>query len=139
VRLDDVSVGDELPTLSREVTREDVRTYAEVSGDRNPLHQDDEVARRAGFPGIIAHGMFTLGHLASCLVSWVGDPAAVTRLRASFRSPVAMGDTIVAGGRVRALDREAGTALLDLWVTVERDGVTEHPVKKGEAEVRLDP
>ena len=134
-----MSVGDELPTLSREVTREDVRTYAEVSGDRNPLHQDDEVARRAGFPRIIAHGMFTLGHLASCLVSWVGDPAAVTRLRASFRSPVAMGDTIVAGGRVRALDREAGTALLDLWVTVERDGVTEHPVKKGEAEVRLDP
>ncbi len=134
-----MSVGDELPTLTREVTRENVRTYAEVSGDRNPLHQDDEVARRAGFPGIIAHGMFTLGHLASCLVSWVGDPAAVTRLRASFRSPVAMGDTIVAGGRVRALDREAGTALLDLWVTVERDGVTEHPVKKGEAEVRLDP
>ena len=134
-----MSVGDELPTLTREVTREDVRTYAELSGDRNPLHQDDEVARRAGFPGIIAHGMFTLGHLASCLVSWVGDPAAVTRLRASFRSPVAMGDTIVAGGRVRALDREAGTALLDLWVTVERDGVTEHPVKKGEAEVRLDP
>ena len=134
-----MSVGDELPTLTREVTREDVRTYAEVSDDRNPLHQDDEVARRAGFPGIIAHGMFTLGHLASCLVSWVGDPAAVTRLRASFRSPVAMGETIVAGGRVRALDREAGTALLDLWVTVERDGVTEHPVKKGEAEVRLDP
>ena len=134
-----MSVGDELPSLAREVTREDVRTYAEVSGDRNPLHQDDEVARRAGFPGIIAHGMFTFGHLASCLVSWVGDPAAVTRLRASFRSPVAMGDTIVAGGRVRALDREAGTALLDLWVTVERDGVTEHPVKKGEAEVRLDP
>jgi acyl dehydratase len=138
VRLDDVSVGDELPFFAREVTREDVRTYAEVSGDHNPLHQDDEVARRAGFPGIIAHGMFTLGHLASCVVSWAGDPAAVTRLRASFRSPVAMGDTIVAGGRVRALDREARTALLDLWVTVQRDGVTEHPVKKGEAEVRLE-
>jgi acyl dehydratase len=82
--------------------------------------------------------MFTLGHLASCVVAWAGDPAAVTRLRASFRSPVAMGDTIVAGGRVRALDREARTALLDLWVTVQRDGVTEHPVKKGEAEVRLE-
>jgi acyl dehydratase len=138
VRLEDVNVGDELPSLAREVTREDVRTYAEVSGDHNPLHQDDEVARRAGFPGIVAHGMFTLGHLASCVVSWAGDPAAVTRLRASFRSPVAMGDTIVAGGRVRELDREARTALLDLWVTVERDGVTEHPVKKGEAEVRLE-
>jgi acyl dehydratase len=139
MKLGDVTVGDELPALARTITREDVRRYAEVSGDRNPLHQDDEVARRAGFPGIIAHGMFTLGHLASCLVSWAGDPAKVMRLRASFRSPVAMGDTIVAGGRVRTLDPEARTAVLDLWVTVERDGVTEHPVKKGEAEVRLDP
>ena len=138
MRFDDVTVGDELPALAREVIREDVRRYAEVSGDHNPLHQDDEVARSAGFPGIIAHGMFTLGHLASCLVGWTGDPAAVVRLRASFRSPVAMGETIVAGGRVRALDPEARTAVLDLWVTVERDGVTEYPVRKGEAEVRLD-
>ena len=139
MRVQDVRVGDELPPLARVVTREEVDAYAAISGDHNPLHRDDAVARSAGYPGIIAHGMFTLGHLASCLVSWAGDPAAVTRLRASFRSPVAMGDTIVAGGRVRALDREARTALLDLWVTVERDGMTEHPVKKGEAEVRLDP
>ena len=134
-----MTVGDELPALARDVTREDVRRYAEVSGDGNPLHQDDEVARRAGFPGIIAHGMFTLGHLASCLVNWTGDPGAVVRLRASFRSPVVMGDTIVAGGRVRAVDPQARTAVLDLWVTVDRDGVTEYPVKKGQAEVRLDP
>jgi acyl dehydratase len=139
MRFDDVTVGDQVPALAREVTREDVRRYAEVSGDHNPLHQVDEVARRAGFPGIIAHGMFTLGHLASCLVAWTGDPAAVMRLRASFRSPVAMGETIVAGGRVRALDPEARTAVLDLWVTVDRDGVTEYPLRKGEAEVRLDP
>jgi acyl dehydratase len=138
VRAGSVSVGDELPPLAREVTREDVRRYAEVSGDHNPLHQDDEVARRAGFPGIIAHGMFTLGHLGSSVVAWTGDPAAVTRLRASFRSPVRMGDTIVAGGRVREVDAEAGTAILELWVTVERDGTTEYPVKKGEAEIRLD-
>ena len=138
MRPDGVAAGDELPPLARVVTREDVRRYAEVSGDHNPLHQDDEVAHRAGFPGIIAHGMFTLGHLGSCVVAWTGDPSAVTRLRASFRSPVFMGDTIVAGGRVRAVDTEAGTAILELWVTVERDGSTEHAVKKGEAEIRLD-
>ena len=91
----------------------------------------------AGFPGIIAHGMFTLGHLASCLVQWVGDPGAVVRLKAVFRSPVAMGDTIMAGGRVRSIDADARTATLDLWVTVDRDGATEFPVKRGEALVRL--
>lgn len=138
MRFRDVAVGDELPTLARVVTREDVRTYAEVSGDRNPLHLDDETARRAGFPGIIAHGMFTMGHLASCLVAWAGDPAAVTRLTATFRAPVAMGDTIVAGGRVREVDQVGRTAILELWVTVDRDGTTEYPVKRGEAHVRLD-
>ena len=137
MRFEEVAVGDELPALARVVTRQDVRDYADVSGDRNPLHLDDEVARRAGFPGIIAHGMFTLGHLSSCLVEWVGDPAAVARLKAVFRSPVAMGDTIVAGGRVRAIDADARTATLDLWVTVDRDGTTEFPVKRGEAVVRL--
>ncbi len=137
MRFDEVAVGDELPTLARVVTRQDVRDYADVSGDRNPLHLDDEVARRAGFPGIIAHGMFTLGHLSSCLVQWVGDPAAVARLKAVFRSPVAMGDTIVAGGRVRAVDADARTATVDLWVTVDRDGTTEYPVKRGEALIRL--
>ena len=138
MRSSDIAVGDELPTLVRVVTREDVRRYAEVSGDRNPLHLDDEHARRAGFPGIIAHGMFTLGHLASCLAAWTGDPAAVTRLKATFRAPVSMGDTIVAGGRVREVDAEAGTAAVELWVTVDRDGMQEHPVKRGEATVRLD-
>jgi meromycolic acid (3R)-3-hydroxyacyl-[acyl-carrier protein] dehydratase HadB len=138
VRFSDVAVGDELPALARVVVREDVRHYAEASGDRNPLHLDDERARRAGFPGIIAHGMFTLGHLASCLVAWTGDPSAVTRLKAAFRTPVAMGDTIVAGGRVRELDAEDRTATVELWVTVDRDGTTEYPVKRGEARVRLD-
>ncbi|MGZ8625725.1 MAG: MaoC/PaaZ C-terminal domain-containing protein [Actinomycetota bacterium] len=134
---DEVRVGDELPASSRVVTREDVKAYAEVSGDRNPLHQDDEVARAAGFPGIIAHGMFTMGHLSSCVVSWSGDGAAIARMRVQFRSPVFMGETIVAGGRVNALDPARRTATLDLWVTLDRDGATEWPIRRGEAEVRL--
>jgi len=41
----------------------------------------------------------------------------------------------VAGGRVRTLDAPARTAILELWVTLERGGTTEHPIRKGEAEV----
>ena len=132
-----VAAGDELPALERVVTREDVRAYAEVSGDTNPLHRDDDVARRAGFDGIIAHGMFTMGHLASCIVAWAGDAAAVTSLKAGFRSPVFMGETITAAGRVRTVDEDTRTALLDVWVTVEREGRTEHAIKRGSAQVRL--
>lgn len=137
VRFEDLAVGDEVPPLSRMVTREDVKRYADASGDHNPLHQDDDVARAVGFPGIIAHGMFTMGHLARCLVDWLGDAGALVRMRAQFRAPVFMGETLVAGGRVKSLDPETRTAGLEVWVTVERAGTTEYAIRKSEAEVRL--
>ncbi len=128
--------GDQIPELRRVVTREDVKAYADAGGDQNPLHQDDAFARRVGFPGILAHGMFTMGHLAACVVAWAGDPAAVIRMTASFRAPVFMGEELVAGGRVRSVDEAAGTATLETWVTVERDGQTEYPIRRGEAVIR---
>ncbi len=136
-RFEDLAVGHEIPSLSRVVTREDVKAYADASGDQNPLHQDDDFARAVGFPGIIAHGMFTMAHLANCLTRWLGGPDGLERMRVQFRSVVFMEDTIVAGGRVRELDPAARRAVLDVWVTVERDGVTEYPIKRSEAEVEL--
>jgi acyl dehydratase len=134
----DVDVRHDLPTRSRMVTREDIAAYAAASGDRNPLHLDDEAARAAGFPGIVAHGMFTMGHLAGCLATWAGGPERVRRLTAQFRAPVFPGDVIVAGGRVKAVDVERGVALLECWVSVERDGEQAWPIKRGEAEVLLE-
>jgi acyl dehydratase len=135
----DVTVPSDIPALSRVVTAEAVKAYADAGGDQNPLHQDGSVARAAGFPGIIAHGMFTMGHLAACVTRWAGGPERVRRLTAQFRAPVYMGEEIVAGGRVKAVDLERGVALLECWVTVERDGQKESPIKRGEAEVLLDP
>jgi acyl dehydratase len=138
-RFEEITLGEELPVCARVVVREDVRAYANAGGDQNPLHQDDEFAKRAGFDGIIAHGMFTMGHLAQCLVDWLGDPSPIKRLKVSFRSPVFMGETIAAGGRVRHLDAATRSATIDLWVTVERGGVLEHPIRRGEAEIRFPP
>jgi acyl dehydratase len=132
-----VSVGHELPELARVVTREDVKAYAEAGGDENPLHQDDAFARSAGFPGIIAHGMFTMGHMAAAVVAWAGEPDAVLAISAQFRAPVFMGETIVAGGRVRSVEDRPAIAVVETWVKLERNGRTEWPVKKGEARVRL--
>ena len=136
-RFDDIRVGDELPALVRTVTREDVRAYADASGDQNPLHQDDDVARMVGFDGIIAHGMFTMGHLGACVASWVEDPADIARLSAQFRAPVFLGEEIVAGGRVRSVDATTRTVVAELWVMVTRDGKQEFAIRKGEAEVRF--
>ncbi len=76
----EVEAGSELPTRSRIVRAEDVKAYAEAGGDANPLHQDEAVARAAGFPGIVAHGMFTMGHLAACIAEMGGGsrPGAAT-------------------------------------------------------------
>ena len=134
---DAVTVGDDLPVRARTVTADDVRAYAEAGGDLNPLHQDEAVARAAGFPGIIAHGMFTMGHLASAIADWAGDASAIASLTAQFRAPVFMGETILAGGRIVAGDPGARTVTIDVWVTLERDGDTEYPVRKGQALVRL--
>ena len=136
-RFEDVSVGDQAFEVSRVLTREDVKAYADASGDQNPLHQDDEVARAAGFPGIVAHGMYTMGTLASAIVGWAGDVEALVRMKVQFRAPVFMGETIVCGGTVRSLDPDARVATLDVWVRVERDGQIEWPIRRSEAEVRL--
>jgi acyl dehydratase len=135
----DVPVPSDLPALSRVVTPEAVKAYADAGGDQNPLHQDEAFARAAGFPGIIAHGMFTMGHLAACLSNWAGGPERIRRLTAQFRAPVFMSEEIVAGGRVKEVDMEQGVAVIECWVTVERDGKMEWPIKRGEAEVLLDP
>jgi acyl dehydratase len=134
----DVSVPTDLPAFSRVVTSEAVKAYADAGGDQNPLHQDEAFARAAGFPGIIAHGMFTMGHLAACLSKWAGGPDRISRLTAQFRAPVFMGEEIVAGGRVKAVDVEQGVAIIECWVTVDREDRTEWPIKRGEAEVLLD-
>ena len=132
-----VQPGDQLPELRRVVRRQDVKAYADAGGDQNPLHQDDAFARRVGFPGILAHGMFTMGHLAACLVAWAGDPAAILGMTASFRAPVFMGEELVAGGRVRAVDSASGIVTVETWVTVERDGQTEYPIRRGQALIAL--
>jgi len=137
ISFDELSVGVEVFTSSRVVTREDVKAYADASGDQNPLHQDDAVARAAGFTGVVAHGMFTMGTLASALLERLGDGAMLERLSVQFRSPVFVGETIESGGSVRSLDRETRTGVLDVWVRVDRSGTVEWPIRRGEAQIRF--
>jgi acyl dehydratase len=137
VSFEDVKLGDEIPVHAKVVRREDVKSYADASGDQNPLHQDDSFAQMVGFPGIIAHGMFTMAHLTSGLTRWLGDPAALKAVNAQMRAVVFMDETIEAGGTIAGLDPETKRAKLDVWVRVERAEVTEYPIKNSTAEVEL--
>ena len=136
-RFEDVKVGDEIPPLSKVVKREDVKAYADASGDQNPLHQDDAFAKSVGFPGIIAHGMFSMAHLAKALTDWLGDPGALKRMKVQFRAVVFMDETLVARGRIEGLDEATKRARLSVWAEVDRAGERQLVIKNSEAEVQL--
>src|SRR6266480_3036115 len=128
-RFADVDVGEEIPSLSKVVKREEVKAYADASGDQNPLHQDDDFARSVGFPGIIAHGMFSMAHVAKALTDWLGDPGALKRMKVQFRAVVYMDEEMVAKGRIEELDPSSKRAKLSVWVEVDRAGERQLPIK----------
>lgn len=105
---DGVQVGDELPVRHARLSRGDLVNYAGVSGDANPLHWDENTAKLAGQPDVIAHGMLTMGLGASFGAEWSGDPGAVTRyavrLSAPAVVPAAGGCDIEFSGRIKSLD-----------------------------------
>ncbi len=134
---DSVSVGADVFSVPKVVRREDVKAYADASGDQNPLHQDDEFARSVGFPGIIAHGMFSMAHLVTSLKDWVGSPSALRSIKVQFRAVVFMDETLVARGRVLEKNDSTREVTLDVSAEVERDGEVVQPIKNSRAVVSL--
>jgi len=112
--------GTALPPTAYRITRDDLVRYAEASGDHNPIHVDEEVALSVGLPGVIAHGMYTLGLVARAVASWSGG-AEVVDLGAKFTAPVVVpadeGAEVRVTGTVRSV--EEGLATLALEVTCD--------------------
>lgn len=119
--LDELEVGQAIGTRTVTVRRQDLVRYAGASGDLNPIHWNDRFATEVGLPGVIAHGMFTMGTAITLVTDWAGDPGAVVDYGVRFTRPVPVPDpgeaTIEVSGVVGALDREAGTARIDLTVS----------------------
>ena len=100
------------------VTREDLVAYAGASGDHNPIHQDEDVARSVGLPGVIAHGMYTMALAARAVQSWFPG-AEVLSFGCKFTNPVVVPadggvDVVVAGAATEEAD---GLATVKLTVT----------------------
>jgi acyl dehydratase len=114
-----MKADDVLDAKTFTVTRADLVAYADASGDHNPIHQDEEVARSVGLPGVIAHGMYTLALVGRAVAEWTGG-AEVVDLGAKFTSPVVVpagGAEVVIGGTVKSV--ADGLATLALEVTCE--------------------
>ncbi|MGP5724743.1 MaoC family dehydratase [Arthrobacter rhombi] len=120
--------GQEIGSGTLHVNRADLVRYAGASGDFNPIHWNERFATEVGLPGVIAHGMFTMGAAVTLVEDWVGDPGAVIDYQSRFTKPVivedpagtnpsdAQGTALDVTGVIGALDLEAGTARVDLTV-----------------------
>ena len=121
---------------SRTVTADDISLFTELTGDRNPLHHDEELARASRFGGVVVQGGVTSGLLNALVAEQLPGPGSVF-LQVSWRflAPVRPGDVITAEARVTSSRADKPVTGLDTRIT-NQDGVV---VLDGEAVVWRDP
>jgi acyl dehydratase len=133
-----LKVGDSRElVLVEDLSRTQIVQYAGASGDYNPLHSDERFAKEAaGYPGVFAHGMLTMGMTGRVLTDWMGD-GTLTKYGVRFSKQVWPGDTLTATATVDAVREEDGEWFADLSVvTTNQDGDV---VVQGNATARLNP
>jgi acyl dehydratase len=126
-------VGDVVAEARFTLTRDTLVRYAGASGDFNPIHYRDDVAQSVGLPGVLAHGMLTMGIAVQPVVDWAGDPGRIIDYQVRFTRPVPVDATDGAAIEVIATVGavEDGVARIDLTVTFDEKTVL------GKAQVRV--
>ncbi|MGM1018065.1 MAG: MaoC/PaaZ C-terminal domain-containing protein [Actinomycetota bacterium] len=113
------TVGDEIASRTVHLTRESLVRYAGASGDFNPIHYRDDVAASVGLPGVLAHGMLTMGIASSVVVAALGDSARITEYGVRFTRPVVVdpenGADVTVLAKVGAVDETS--VRIDLTVS----------------------
>ena len=88
-----ITVGQRLPELRVVITRAGVVRYSGASTDFNDIHFSDRHARAIGLPGVVAHGMWTMGAGLRIVTDWAGDPGRILQYFVRFTRPVVVPDT----------------------------------------------
>ena len=138
LRSSELAVGDHRElVLVDDLSRTQIVQYAGASGDYNPLHSDEMFATKvAGYPGVFAHGMLTMGMTARVLTDWVGD-GRLLRYGVRFVKQVWPGDTLTARAEVVAIRSDDGQPVADFAVVTRNQNGDE--TLTGTASARLDP
>jgi len=128
-------VGDVVAERTFSLTRDSLVRYAGASGDFNPIHYRDDVAQSVGLPGVLAHGMLTMGLAVQPVIDWLGTDGQVVDYQVRFTRPVPVdaveGASLSVIAKVGVVD-DAG-ARIDLTVTFHGATVL------GKAQVRVAP
>lgn len=131
-----LEVGAVVAERTVHLTRESLVRYAGASGDFNPIHFRDDVATRVGLPGVLAHGMLTMGLAVETIVPWLGDTGRILEYGVRFTRPVVVdaedGADVTVVAKVGVADAE--TARIDLTVTYAETTV----LGKAQVRVRVD-
>lgn len=137
VGLGALEIGAVVAERTVRLTRDSLVRYAGASGDFNPIHYRDDVAASVGLPGVLAHGMLTMGVAITSVVDWLGPTGWVLDYSVRFTRPVVVDPTagaeltIVAKIGAIGTDADVGTARVDLTVTCADQTVL------GKAQVRV--
>ncbi len=128
VYFEDLSVGQEA-SISNTVTPDVIRAFADVSGDRNPVHVDADYAATTIFKERIAHGMLSAAYISAVFGMQLPGPGAIYISQTmNFKAPVKIGDEVVATVKVIELTPEKKRAKFETVCTVNGK-----PVVQGEA------
>ncbi|WP_405373684.1 MULTISPECIES: MaoC/PaaZ C-terminal domain-containing protein [unclassified Microbacterium] len=130
-----LEVGAVVAERTVHLTRASLVRYAGASGDFNAIHYRDDVAARVGLPGVLAHGMLTMGLAVETIVEWLGDSGRILEYGVRFTRPVVVdaegGADVSVVAKVGAVDAEY--TRIDLTVTHADTTVL------GKAQVRIRP
>jgi acyl dehydratase len=135
INFSELTVGEDVAQESFHLTRDTLVRYAGASGDFNPIHYRDDVAESVGLPGVLAHGMLTMGVAVQPVANWIGDPARIVDYQVRFTRPVVVdphtGADVRIVAKVGALDEETQIARIDLTASFNDETVL------GKAQVRV--
>jgi acyl dehydratase len=133
-----LAVGDVVAEKTYSLSRDTLVRYAGASGDFNPIHYRDDVAKSVGLDGVLAHGMLTMGVAVQPVVDWLGATGRVLDYQVRFTRPVPVdpsnGAEVSVVAKIGALDDDG--ARVDLTVTVQGEGGAPSTVL-GKAQVRV--
>jgi acyl dehydratase len=128
-----LEVGQVVAERIYEISRDTLVRYAGASGDFNPIHYRDDVATSVGLPGVLAHGMLTMGFAVQPVIDWLDARGWVTDYQVRFTRPVVVdpesGAQVTVVATVAAVDETGGR--IDLTVSVNGQTVL------GKAQVRV--
>lgn len=131
-----IAVGDQLPPLELRLMRPDVVRYSGASTDFNPIHYSDRVAKAIGLPGVVVHGMWTMGAALRIVTDWIGDPARVASYFVRFVNPVPVPDD-EEGAIVRVRAEVTAVGEQTATIAIEATHGDDKVLGAAKAEIRL--